>query len=77
VITLTKILIIVSLVGLLRSCEKFRTGSRQFDEQVFAALKRMMHASEEAGYPAQSVPLLLILSALFFMLSLYAVSGVR
>ena len=76
-IIFSKILIVVSVVGLLRCSETFRTGSRQFDEQVFAGLKRMMHVTEESGYPAQAVPLVIILSVLFFMLSLYALSGVR
>ena len=30
-----------------------------------------MHATEERGYPRHAVPLLMLLTALFFMLSMY------
>jgi hypothetical protein len=45
--------------------------SRELDEQAFSALKRIMNAAEECGYPPQLVPLLMLLTALSFMLSLY------
>ena len=64
----SKILIAISLVGLLRCSEKFRVASREFDERVFAGLKRMMHATEDAGIPAGLGPMLILLSALCFML---------
>jgi hypothetical protein len=45
--------------------------SRELDEQAFSALKRIMNASEESGYPPQLVPILMVLTALSFMLSMY------
>jgi hypothetical protein len=44
--------------------------SRELDERAFAALKRIMHASEEHGYPSELVPILMLLTALVFMLSM-------
>jgi hypothetical protein len=64
-------LIAVSLVGLLRCSITFRTMSRELDQQAFAALKRIMRATEESGYPPQLIPLLILLTALSFMLSMY------
>jgi hypothetical protein len=71
VLILSKILIAVSLVGLLRCSAAFRSKSREFDEQAFAALKRVMRATEESGYPPQLIPLLIVLTAISFMLSLF------
>jgi hypothetical protein len=52
--------------------------SRELDQQAFAALKRIMRATEESGYPPQLIPLLILLTALSFMLSLYVTGpGVR
>jgi hypothetical protein len=52
--------------------------SRELDEQALSVLKRAMHASEERGYPAHTVPLLMLLTALFFMLSTFVTgAGVR
>ncbi len=68
---LSKILIGISLVGLLRCSATFRNKSREFDEQAFAALKRVMRATEESGYPPQLIPLLILLTAVSFMLSLF------
>jgi hypothetical protein len=50
---------------------KCRIGAGEFDEKAFAALKRMMRVTEDSGYPPQLVPLLILLTALSFMLSLY------
>jgi hypothetical protein len=69
VLIVSKILIAISLVGLLRCSEKFRTSSREFDERVLASLKRMTQATEEHGFPAELGPMLIILSALCFMLT--------
>ena len=71
VLILSKILIIVSVVSLLRCSEKFRSMSRELDEQAFTALRRIMHATEDRGYPPQLVPILMLLTALSFMLSMY------
>jgi hypothetical protein len=45
--------------------------SRELDEQAFAALRRIMRVTEECGYPAPLIPLLILLTALSFMLSMY------
>lgn len=74
-IILPKILIAISLVGLLRCSSTFRSMSRELDEQAFATLKRIMNATEECGYPPQLVPLLMLLTALTFMLSMYVTAA--
>jgi hypothetical protein len=71
VLILTKILIIVAAVGLFRSSPAIQTMSRDLDEQAFAALRRIMRATEECGYPAPLIPLLILLTAFSFMLSMY------
>ena len=70
-IVLSKILIAVSLLGLLRCSHTFRSMSREFDDLALAALKRIMHATKESGYPPQLIPLLMLLTALSFMLSAF------
>ena len=69
VLILSKILITVSLVGLVRCSASFRRMSSELDQQAFTALRRIMHATEDRGYPPQLIPLLMLLTALFFMLS--------
>jgi hypothetical protein len=71
VLILSKLLIVVALVGLLRCSEHFRSMSRQLDEQAFAVLRRIMSATEDCGYPPQLIPLLILLTAVSFMLSVY------
>ena len=71
VLILSKILIIVAAVGLLRSSPAIRDMSRDLDEQAFAAIRRIMRATEESGYPAPLIPLLILLTAFSFMLSMY------
>ena len=71
IIILSKILIAISLAGLLRCSARFRSMSRELDEQAFAALRTIIHATEERGYPPQFIPLLMLLTALCFMLSMY------
>ena len=68
---LAKLLIIAAVVGLLRSSPAVQGMSRELDEQAFAALKRIMRVTEECGYPAPLIPLLILLTALSFMLSMY------
>lgn len=68
---LTKILIIVAAVGLLRSSPAIQSMSRDVDEQAFAALRRIMRVTEECGYPASLIPILILLTAISFMLSMY------
>ena len=69
VLILSKLMIVVSVVGLLRCSSAFREKSSEFDQQVFAALKRVMRATEECGYPPQLIPVLIVLTAICFMLS--------
>jgi hypothetical protein len=76
VIVLAKILIAISLVGLLRTSARFRSVSRELDELAFAALKRIMNATEESGYPRELIPLLILLTALSFMLSMFVTAPV-
>ena len=58
-IVLLKLLIVVAVVGLLRSSEKFRRISQEFDEAALVSLQRLVRASEESGYPPETVPLLI------------------
>jgi len=75
VLVLAKILIITSIVGLLRCSSKYRRMSRELDDHALTALKRIMHAAEDCGYPAYLVPLLILLTTVYFMLSSYYVTG--
>jgi len=78
IIILSKVLIAIALTGLLRCSATFRSMSRQLDEQAFTALRSIMDATEERGYPPQLIPLLMLLTALCFMLSMYVTgAGVR
>ena len=70
-LVLSKLLIVVAIVGLLRCSASFRSMSRQLDEQAFAALRRMMSVTEDCGYPPQLIPLLILLIAISFMASVY------
>ena len=70
-ILLAKLLITLSIVGLLRTSERFQSMSRELDERAFAALKRIMTATEECGYPRELIPILMLLTALSFMLSMF------
>ena len=74
-IILTKLLITISLVGLLRTSVRFQSMSRELDEHAFAALKRIMNASEEYGYPRELIPVLMLLTALSFMLSMFVTTA--
>jgi len=75
VIILAKILIVISVVGLLRCSEKFRIIGREIDDQAIAALKQIMHVSEEMGIPRSIAPLLILLSFVCFMASMYAIEA--
>ena len=72
---LSKLMIAISLAGLLRCSGKFRSMSRELDEQAFTALQRIMHATEDSGYPPQVVPILMLLTALWYMLSLFVTAA--
>ncbi len=68
---LSKLLVVAAAVGLLHCSPKFQSMSRELDEQALSAIRRMMHASEESGYPPDVIPLLMLLTALSFMLAIY------
>ena len=68
---LSKLLMVAAIVGLLRCSVRFRTMSRQLDEQAYAALRRLMDVTEDCGYPPQLIPLLILLIAISFMASAY------
>ena len=72
---LSKILIAVSLLGLLRCSPTFVAQSREFDERVFAALRQIMRITEDYGYPPQLIPFLILLTAVSFMLSMYVTAA--
>ena len=72
---LSKLLIAVALVGLVRCNSTFVAQSREFDERVFAALRRIMRITEDSGYPPQLIPFLIILTAVSFMLSMYVTTA--
>jgi hypothetical protein len=50
--------------------------SRELDEQAFTVLRRLMHATEDSGYPSDIIPLLMLLTALWLMLSSYVTTAV-
>ncbi len=73
---LTKALIVVCVVGMLRSSSWFQSMSRELDESAISALKRIMNVAEESGFPPESIPLLILLTALMFMASMAVTMGV-
>jgi hypothetical protein len=66
-IVLLKLLVVLCVVCVLRSSEKFRTMSRELDEAALVSLKRIICATEEAGYPPEIIPLLISLSTIAFI----------
>jgi len=40
--------------------------SRETDEKAFTAVKRVMHITEQSGFPPHLVPLLMLLTVLYF-----------
>ena len=64
---LLKLLIVVAVVSILRSSQRFRAMSRELDDAALDSLQKIMRASEECGYPAELVPLMIALSAVMFM----------
>src|SRR5262249_53953617 len=67
---LLKILIVAAVVGTLRSLRWFRDMSQDLDEAAYASIRKIMGASEECGSPPETIPLLMILTALMFTLSM-------
>jgi len=74
---LLKLVIGISLLGLLRSSERFREMSREMDESVLLAVKRFMDVAEESGFPGAVVPVLLMLTVLTFMFLVVTTTGGR
>lgn len=70
-----KLLIVVAVVGILRSSERFQSMSRELDDSAISALKRIMSAAEESGFPPEIIPLLMLLTALMFMFSMAVTGG--
>jgi len=68
-IILSKLLLVVSVAGLLQCSAKFRKASRAFDQEALATLKQVMSVTESMGYPSQLAPVLILLGALFYMLA--------
>ena len=66
-IIVLKLLIVIAVVNLLRSSQKFREKSAEFDEAALGSLKKIMRVSEESGYPPLAIPLLILLSTIMFM----------
>ena len=67
---LLKGLIVASVLVALKMSDRFQSMSRDLDNKAIAALKRMMNSAEECGFPPVLVPLLMLLTALTFMLSM-------
>ena len=65
-----KLLITVSVVGILRSSQRFRDMSQDLDEAAYASIRKIMLASEECGYPPETLPVLMMLTALLLTLSM-------
>jgi len=75
-IVLLKLLVVMAVVSVLWSSERFRTKSREFDEAAFDSLQKIMRATEESGYPSELVPLLIGLSAVMFMAMMAGLGGI-
>ena len=64
---LLKLLIVMAVVSILRSSQKFRTMSRELDQAALDSLQKIMRATEESGFPAELVPIMIALSTVMFM----------
>ena len=64
---LLKLLIVMAVVSILRSSQKFRTMSRELDQAALDSLQKIMRASEESGFPAELVPIMIAISTVMFM----------
>jgi hypothetical protein len=63
VLLFAKILLVVGVVGLLRSFPQFRSMSRALDEDALRVLRRAVRGAEDNGYPPELIPLLMLLAA--------------
>lgn len=71
-IVLLKLLIVVAVVSILRSSESFRRMSAELDEAAVISLKKIMRATEESGYPPETIPLLIALTTIAVMAAMSA-----
>ena len=67
---LLKLIIVIGVVGTLRSSNSFQSMSRELDDSAMAALRKIMDCAEESGFPPQIIPLLMLLTVLTFMAGL-------
>ena len=67
---ISKIVIALAVVGILRASNRFKSMSRELDESAMTALNKIMQLAEESGYPSESVPLLMLLTVMAFMLAM-------
>ena len=74
---LLKLLIVVAVVSILRSSQKFRTMSRELDEAALDSLQKIMRATEESGFPAELVPIMIALSTVMFMAMMAGLGGIN
>jgi hypothetical protein len=74
---LLRLVIVVCVLGLLRTSQQFRALSRDVDDMVLLAVKRVMHVAEESGLPGEVVPILLMLTVLTFMFVVATTPGGR
>jgi hypothetical protein len=68
---INEFLIVAGVLAVLWSSPRFQMMSRELDETVLMALRQIMRVSENHGYPPALIPVLMLLTALSFMLSLY------
>jgi len=66
-ILLMKFLIIACVVAMLRTSDRFQSMSRELDDSALSAMKRIMRTTEDAGFPPETVPVLILLTALIIV----------
>ena len=66
-ILLMKFLIVACVVAMLRTSDRFQSMSRELDESAISAVKRIMCATEDAGFPPETFPVLILLTALMIV----------
>ena len=66
---LLKVLLVAAVVATLWLSDRYRNMSRSLDRAAIGAIRRMMGAAEESGYPPEMVPLLILFTLLSFFVS--------
>ena len=69
---LLKVLLVAAVVTTLWLSDRYRNMSRSLDRAALGAIRRMMGAAEESGYPPETVPLLILFTLLSFFASVAA-----